>query len=237
VSVLREAGPTTQYHAGVHRGFAPATARTEEFPLVPETGVNVQAGVRTAPRPQFSLDLALFYNRISNTLIRDDVDVFGEALFVNTADSNVYGMDAALAAFADAGPVRGFAELALNRSSARFRGGPLGGNHVPEVPRHSGSLTVGVQHREHWRASMTASHFGAFFSDKENTWELAEDAGRVPARTLLSATASTTLPMGRATRLWVQGRNLTDALYVSDVQDGLRPGAPRSLLAGLSMTF
>jgi Fe(3+) dicitrate transport protein len=167
------------------------------------------------------------------------VDVFGEALFVNTADSNVAGADVTLrttsAAAPDAAGV--FAELAWNHTRARFSGGPLDGNAVPEVPAHAGAVTAGFDAAGRWRVSGTVSHFGAFFADKENTRELAVDGGRVPAHTLLSARAEWTLPGTAATTLWVQGRNLTDRLYISDVQDGLRPGAPRTVVAGVGVRF
>jgi Fe(3+) dicitrate transport protein len=228
---------TAELYAGVHRGFAPATARTEEFPLLPETGSNAQLGVRAALSARVSFDVALFHNRIADTLIRDDVDVFGEALFVNTASSRVTGIDVTLRAVSapDAAAARVFADVAYNATRAHFAGGPLHGNHVPEVPVHAGSLTAGFEQMGRWRVNATVSHFGAFYADKENTEELREDGGRVPDHTLISARASVTLGAGAS--LWLQGRNLADRLYISDVQDGLRPGAPRTIVAGLSIGF
>jgi Fe(3+) dicitrate transport protein len=236
ISLLRDGGTGTQFYAGVHRGFAPATARTDEFPLIPETGVNSQLGVRTLLRG-VAADVALFYNRISDTLIRDDVDSFGEALFVNTADSRVYGIDAALRGEFGVGALTALADGVFSHATARFHGGPLHGNRIPEVPRNVGSLTAGARHGTAWQVSGTVSHFGAFFADKENTRALDEDGGLVPGRTLLSAAAHVTLPRAAGARLWLQGRNLADVLYVSDVQDGLRPGAPRSIVAGISIHF
>ena len=60
--------------------------------------------------------------------------------------------------------------------------------------------------------------------------------GAVPSRTLLSARVSYRIRDTGAT-LWVQGRNLTGKQYVSDYQNGMRPGAPRTVVAGLSIVF
>jgi Fe(3+) dicitrate transport protein len=239
VSVLFGASAATQLYAGVHRGYAPATARTEEFPLLPEKGTNFQVGVRSATLPGVAVELAAFHSRISNTLIRQDVDVFGDGLFVNAADARVSGADVSLRARAPTGLLDRaglFMEGAWNVTRARFATAPLEGLTIPEIPRMAGSLTVGAERTGRWHASATASHLGAFFADVENTRELSEDAGRVPARTLLSARLSRSLTRPGVT-LWLHGRNLADRLYISDVQDGLRPGAPRTLTAGATVSF
>jgi Fe(3+) dicitrate transport protein len=240
VSALFHGSARTQVYGGVHRGYAPATARSEEFPLVPEIGVNSQLGVRTAVRPWLALDAAAFFNRIQNTLIRDDVDVLGDALFVNAADSRVYGFD--LGGRASTGVLREgtldlFSEVAYNYTRAEFVEFPLRGNRVPEVPLHVGTLTGGLQRAGGWHLSGTVTHFGQFFADKENSPGLREDGGEVPARTLLGARVSYTVGGPAGPSLWLQGRNLTDRLYVSDVQDGLRPGAPRTIVAGVTYAF
>lgn len=239
VSVLYDASDAWQVYAGVHRGFAPATARSEEFPLIPETGINSQLGLRSSPSSQVGFDVALFYNVIRNTLIRDDVDRFGEALFVNTASSRVRGVDVAAVLRSAAGyaGISGFAELAYNLTSARFTGGQLHGNRVPEVPLHAGAATLGLERAGTWRGSLTASHMAGFHSDKENTVELAADAGWVPAHTLYSARGELVVRRSPEASLWLQARNLADRLYISDVQDGLRPGAPRTLSAGVTVSF
>lgn len=241
VSLLYQGFDHTDVYAGLHRGYAPAPARSEDFPLTPETGINAQVGVRGEVLGGVRYDVATFYNRISDTLIRDDVDEFGDALFVNTADSDIYGIDVEgridSAAYVPSA-YNVFAELAWNYTEARFRTGPLDGNRVPEVPRHAGSFTIGVDHLSGWEVSATVSHYGAFYSDIDNTRQIDADAGRVPSRTLLSARAGyRTALQGVDTTFWVQGRNLTDKLYISDVQDGLRPGAGRTAMAGFTARF
>lgn len=230
-------------YAGLHRGFSPASARGEDFPLEPEKGTNAQIGVRSKGLRGVTFDTAVFYNRIKDTLIRDDVDAFGDALFINSADSDIYGLDVELrldsAPFTDS-DYNFFGFLAWNYTQAEFRSGPLDGNHVPEIPKQAGSFTLGMDHVSGIELSATLSYFGEFFSDVENTRRITEDGdnGRVPSRTLLSARASWHTDVGGTpTTFWVQGRNLTNKLYVSDVQDGLRPGAERTFLAGFTSRF
>lgn len=245
ISLLYSGFDNSEIYAGIHRGYAPASARSDEFPLTPETGINSQIGLRSSALKGVSLDMALFYNRIEDTLIRKEVDEFGDARFVNAADSRVYGLD--LGARIDSwawydSPLNAFAEVAMNYTNAKFSNGPLKGNDVPEVPRYNGSLTLGLEHTAGWHLSTTLSHFGAFYTDIENTRPITasgdeDDAGRVPSHTLLSARASYKLPTRLDTTLWIQGRNLTDKLYIADIQEGIRPGAPRSILAGVTFNF
>lgn len=242
ISLLYTGFAQSEIYAGIHRGYAPASARSDEFPLTPETGVNSQLGIRTSAIKGVSLDAAVFHNRIKDTLIRDDVDEFGDALFVNAADSRITGVDVGARIDSSAfylADYNLFAEAALNYTDARFTTGPLDDNRVPEIPTRAGSFTVGLDHMAGWHLSATVSHLGSFYSDIENTRELTSDgeAGKVPSRTLFSARASYKLPTTTDATLWVQGRNLSDKLYISDVQDGIRPGAPRTVVAGATVRF
>lgn len=244
VSFLYEGFEASEVYAGIHRGYAPASARsTDDFPLTPETGINSQIGVRTSAIKGVSLDVALFHNRIKDTLIREnDPDPFGDGLFINAADSEITGVDVGAridsSAFFQAN-YNLFAETALNYTDAEFSDGPLKGNQVPEIPLFAGSLTIGADHVAGWHLSATMSHLGSFYSDIENTRDITADgdAGEVPSRTLFSARASYNLPTTTDITVWLQGRNLTDKLYISDVQDGIRPGAERTVLAGATVRF
>jgi hypothetical protein len=60
--------------------------------------------------------------------------------------------------------------------------------------------------------------------------------GEVPAHTLLSARISIPVPATPAA-IWVEGRNLTSALYILDLANGLRPGAVRAVTAGVRFAF
>lgn len=265
ISVLYDGfGADTQLFANLARGYTPAFARTaEDFPLEPETGINSQVGIRSAAVTGLTLDSALFYNRIEDTIVQLPFSVNDMNIYLNSADSVAYGVD--FGARLDSSPLRTsdynlFAQLAWNWTHAEFtenyQGSGIKGNRVPEVPRHAGSLTFGVEHASGWHVSATLSHFGEFFTDPLNTntltladedrepvdagdeLEIREPAvlGRVPANTLLSARISYALPERGAT-LWLQGRNLTDRLYIADLENGIRPGTERTLTAGITLQF
>lgn len=267
ISVLYDGFDGAQIFGSIERGYTPAIARGSSFPLRPETGINSQLGLRAQPAAGFSVDAAVFYNRLRNTLVQlpyIDPETFA-SVYVNEANSRAFGVD--LGARLDSSAFTGsalnlFAAVAWNYTNAKFTRGDTRGNRVPEIPLHFGSLTVGMEHRAGWHASLTLSHEGRFFTDPANTrWPLLvgedciEDAecdplapgdaidlrepivlGAVPSRTLLSARVSYRL-RDRGTTLWVQGRNLTDRLYVADFQNGMRPGAPRTVVAGVTVVF
>ncbi len=267
VSVRYDGIEATQLFGSVERGYTPAIARGSSFPLKPEIGINSQLGLRTAPVTGVSLEAAVFYNRLRDTLVQlpyIDPDTFA-SVYVNEANSRAFGAD--LGARLDSSAFTGralnlFAAVAWNYTNAKFSGGDMRGNRVPEIPLHFGSLTLGMEHRAGWHASATLSHEGRFYTDPANTRgpllvgeDCIEDAecdplgatdaidlrepivlGAVPSRTLLSARVSYRLADTGAT-LWVQGRNLTGKDYVADFQNGMRPGAPRTVMAGLTVVF
>lgn len=267
VSVLYDGIEGAQLFGSIERGYTPAIARGSSFPLRPEIGINSQVGLRAQPAAGFRVDAAVFYNRLRDTLVQlpyIDPDTFA-SVYVNEANSRAFGLD--LGARLDSSAFTGsalnvFAAVAWNYTNAKFSGGDSSGNRVPEIPLHYGSLTVGLEHDAGWHASLTLAHEGRFLTDPANTRgpllvgeDCIEDAdcgplqsddaidlrepivlGAVPGRTLFSARVSYRIRDTGAT-LWVQGRNLTGRQYVADYHNGIRPGAPRTVVAGLSVVF
>jgi len=238
----------TQVFASVQKGFSPAIARTAEgFPLLPETGVNTQIGFRTSAIPNVSLEISAFYNRLKNTLVQQSFTVDDLNVVSNEGDSHAAGVDLGVRAHAPLSTGWAvFSELAYNYTLAKFTSGEWDGNRIPEIPLHAGSFTVGAEFAERWRLSASIGYFGAFYSDLANIVPLSVDfgdfeidepavVGKVPSHTLLSARISYAFPIG--VTAWLQGRNLTDKLYVSDVENGLRAGAGRTVMAGVRFEF
>jgi len=258
VGVLYTRWRQTPLFANLGRGYTPAFARTAaEFPLEPETGVNAQVGVRSTALTGVSVEAALFHNWIRDTVIQLPFTIDNQNVFLNSEHSRSVGFD--LGARANTAPFSNaaynlFGQVAWTYTHATFTHGLVAGRWVPEVPRHSGSATAGVEHASGVRANLTLSYLGAFFTDPVNTvaftaadedgellgpdaaFDLREPVilGRVPSRALLSATISTPLRGSRWT-LWVHGRNLTNRLYVTDLANGLRPGAARTLSVGMRL--
>lgn len=250
----------TSVFANIGRGYTPAFARTAVgFPLDPETGINSQVGVRTTAIRALSVEAAAFYNRLTDTVVQLPFTIDQQGIFINSEDSRSYGVDAA-ARVDSASLTRDSLNLFLTGvytfTRARFAGGMLSGNSVPEIPLHTGSLSAGVEHVGGWHASLTIDSSGRFFSDPSNIipFTLADEdgfilgpgdafdvrepvvLGRVPGRTLLSGRVSYTV-RGTPATIWIQGRNLADRLYVADVANGLRPGAARTITAGVRVVF
>jgi Fe(3+) dicitrate transport protein len=132
------------------------------------------------------------------------------------------------------------------------------GNRIPEVPLHVAALTLGVEQRTGWRwdASVTATYRGSFFTDEGNTpfgaggevecegtpgafeceIEEAGEDGEVPSVWLLSARAN--LDIGdTGASVFVSGDNLTNEFFISDREDGMKPGLGRTYWAGFRYKF
>lgn len=261
ISVLYGGLEGTELFASVQRGYSPAPARTASgFPLIPEIGVNSQVGLRSTVMPGWRIEAALFHNRLRDTIVQLPITIAGQNLVINSGDSTATGLDLGLrydtADLSDA-PLSAFAHLAWNYTQAEFDGGIIDGNQVPEVPENAGSLTLGLKHAGGWELSATVSYFGSFYTDPANTrdfivadedleivgpgdyLEIREPVvlGKVASHTLLSARASYTPPDMPGLTLWAQGRNLTDKEYITDLVNGLRPGAERSFLVGATIRF
>jgi Fe(3+) dicitrate transport protein len=163
------------------------------------------------------------------------------------------------------GPMNFFAEANYTYSRGVFEdlvtpdGEDLSGNRIPEVPLHVAALTLGVQQTTGWRwdASVTYTYRGSYFTDEGNTAfgaggeveceeagggafeceiEEAGEDGEVPSVWLLSARANLDLGDTGAS-LWVSGDNLTNEFFISDREDGMKPGLGRTYWAGFRYKF
>ena len=133
--------------------------------------------------------------------------------------------------------------------------GAFNGNRIPEVPWHVAALTLGVEQKTGWRwnASATWTYRGSFFTDAANTlgvrlarWNA---RGRSSARSRRPAkpagcrasgclSARFNLDIGNTgASVFVSGDNLLDELYITDREDGMKPGQGRTVWAGFSYKF
>ncbi|MFN0219976.1 MAG: TonB-dependent receptor family protein [Hyphomicrobium sp.] len=128
------------------------------------------------------------------------------------------------------------------------------GNRIPESPLHVAALTLGVEKKTGWRwdASVTWTYRGAFFTDEGNTGfgfggeveceggeceiEEAGEDGEVPSVWLLSARFNMDIGNTGAS-VFVSGDNLLDELYISDREDGIKPGLGRTIWTGFKYKF
>lgn len=237
----------TNVYGSYHRGFTPSVARGEVFPLPEELGDNFQVGVRTEAIKGLTLDMAYFFSRIDNYQIKEafthpitGANVFGT---VDQVDINGFELYSRL----DSQPLVGgrlnfFGEATYTFADPVIKKSIIAdevGNILPEVPRHFATLTIGVEERGLWDASVSWTYRGEFFTDTDNTPYGGDDEGvlgLVPDVWLLSARANYTVP-GTNTTLFVAGQNLTNDFYIADRSDGMKPGIGRTLWAGFKQKF
>lgn len=131
------------------------------------------------------------------------------------------------------------------------------GNKIPEVPFHVAALTLGIEQRAstgwRWDASVTWTYRGSFYTDAANTpygygfeiedegggefeVEEAGESGGVPSVWLLSARFNLELGDTGAS-IFVAGDNLLDKFYISDREDGMKPGLGRTIWTGFKYKF
>lgn len=149
-----------------------------------------------------------------------------------------------------------FKDLRIEDDEGEFE--VFDGNRIPESPLHVAALTIGVEQKAGWRwdASMTWTYRGAFFTDEGNTpfgfggeaecegdpgdveceIEEAGEDGEVPSVWLLSARFN--LDIGdTGASVFVAGDNLLDEFYISDREDGMKPGLGRTIWTGFKYKF
>jgi Fe(3+) dicitrate transport protein len=240
---------------GYHRGFTPHVLREERFPPGDEIGDNFQLGLRSTAVRGLTFEVAGFYNRIQDFQIKGGgIDATGNNIYSTVDLVEVSGVE--LMGRVDSrafvpGAYNLFFEGNYTFSNGRIRKGTeevgeedeeeaeivnLAGNQVPEVPRHFATLTVGVEHA-YWDVSASYTYRGAFFTDTTNAVlsEEGED-GLVPEVWLLSARANLRLGDTGAS-VFISGENLTNELYISDREDGIKPGQGRTIWGGFKYKF
>lgn len=250
----------TTIFGGYHRGLSTAVLRNEDFPSPDEIGDNFEIGLRTAAIRGLQLEIVGFHQRLQDyqfgSSFSDGADrVFGRAERVEINGFEVAGR-------LNSHPFTGgdynlFSQANYTYSNGKFKKGSklveddddpgefevvdFTGNRIPEVPMHVAALTLGIERKTgwHWDASVTWTYRGAFFTDEDNTpfgGDAEGEDGEVPGVWLLSARAN--LKIGdTGASIFVAGDNLLDKLYISDREDGLKPGQGRTIWTGFKYKF
>lgn len=256
-------------YGGYHRGVTPGVLREPKaaFPPSEEIGDNFQIGLRSTAIRGVTFDIAAFHHNIDNYQIKGAAtdatgnNVYGTLDNVHINGFEVYGrVDSA--AYTRS-PFNFFFEGTYTLADSKINKGSVfgclepgeddcetddpdefgeisvSGNRVPEVYKHFAHLTVGVEHRAGWDASVSWTYRGDFFTDELNTGygesEEGED-GLVPDVWLLSARANMRLGDTGAS-VFIAGENLLDKLYIGDREDGVKPGQGRTIWGGFKYKF
>ena len=247
---------------GYHRGLTTAVLRNEQFPAEDEIGNNFNLGFRSQAIKGLDFEVVGFHQRVENFQYGDN---FGTAdrSFGRGDEVHINGFE--LFSRLNSQPFTGgglnfYAEGNYSYTRGRFvedNDETIIGNLIPEVPMHLAALTLGMQQQTGWRwdASVTYTYRGAFYTDDNNTesgvyevecalnagvYECEADEpgedGKVDDIWLLSARFNMDIGNTGAS-VFVSGDNLLDKLYISDREDGMKPGQGRTIWTGFKYKF
>jgi Fe(3+) dicitrate transport protein len=231
---------------GVHRGFAPpAPGSTSQEP---EDARNWEFGGRYG-REHWSVEAVGFFNQYENLIGSCTNSTGGGCTIGDQFDGgrvDVRGLE--LTADADLGswlgwavsiPVRGAYTWTQAEFQTGFNSGyePWGaveaGDIVPYIPEHQGFVSIGLE----------AGRYGGeiALSRVQEVRTVAGQGAILPGQGVEGhsvADLSAWYELSQQVRARISVRNLTDEVYaVARQPAGLRPGAPRAVLLGVSMQF
>jgi Fe(3+) dicitrate transport protein len=235
---------TSTVYGGYHRGLTMGVLREVAYPPGDELGNNYQIGLRSVAVKGLTFDIAGFHQNIQDYQIKGaTTDAAGNNVYSLIDEVHVNGFEAYTRL--DTRPYTGWSlnpylegsfTLADNKIEKGLNedGFSVAGNFVPEVPREFAYLTAGIESTAGWNASISWIYRGAFFTDEDNTPFAGDpegENGEVPSVWLLAARANYTIPNTNAV-IFISGENLTDELYITDREDGVKPGIGRTIMAG-----
>ncbi len=253
----------TTVFGGYHRGMSTGVLRNEDFPVDDEIGDNFNLGLRSTAIKGLDFEVAGFYQILTNYQFGASFSDAADRSFGRADKVHIHGVE--LYGRLNSQPFTGgtlnfFGEGNYTYSRGEFKdlvtpeGENFSGNRIPEVPLHVAALTVGVEQRTGWRwdASMTWTYRGSFFTDEGNTpfgfggevecedgeceVEEAGEDGEIPSVWLMSARFNMDIGDTGAS-VFVAGDNLLNEFYISDREDGMKPGLGRTIWTGFRYKF
>lgn len=229
---------------GLHRGFAPpgSTDGTR-----PESAMDYELGTRV-DRGGTRGEIVAFYNDYTNLLGADLTAVGGSGsgdLF-NGGSARSYGLE--VSGSRNLGHLVGWkvsvpVQVAFSLTRAQFTSSfdsefePWGevhdGDFLAYLPERTLTWSVGVE-TGRFDLELSGRHAGWMRSTTGTGTPTGQDL--IPGHFVLDASADVAVQGG--VRLFATVRNVTDAVYVAARRPaGLRPGLPRTFLAGVRATF
>lgn len=226
---------------GVHRGFGPPGPGADEATR-PETSVNYETGVRwqrSGLAAQTAGFLSLYDNILGQATLATAGD--GSGLAFNGGSARVGGVEASMdydLAWAAPGATRVPLRMAYTYTRASFRSGFVSdyeawgtveaGDRMPYLPEHQLSASLGYDNPG-WSVSISMSTSGAMRTEA--------GSGPIPVGqgtdSFVVFNASGEVEVGGRGTLFAGLQNLTNQVYgVARRPAGLRPGLPRTLVAG-----
>ena len=227
---------------GVHRGFGPPGPSADQATR-PESSVNYEMGVRWR-RSGLAAEATGFLTSYGNILGQATLATGGNGSgqAFNGGDARVAGVEASMdydLAWASAGGTRVPLRLSYTFTRASFRSGfvsdydPWGrvdvGDQLPYLPVHQLNGSVGYD-RSAWSVSISMNASGAMRTEA--------GSGPIPrgqgTDSYIVLNASGEVSVGERGTLFAGLQNFTNQIYgVARRPAGLRPGLPRTLVAGV----
>ncbi|HVT45311.1 MAG TPA: TonB-dependent receptor [Thermoanaerobaculia bacterium] len=239
--------PSLSIFGGVHRGFAPPGPGSDERTR-PEESINYESGVRYTGKPM-TAQLVAFFNDYENLLGRDTLSSGGGGTgnLFNGGRVEVKGLEASLQSdFRQLTrlPVSLPVRLAYTWTRAVFESSfetsfddwaprVEKGDRLPYLPEHQWATGLGVAF-DRWSCAVDITYTDSMRTVAGRGATAANE--RTDSYLLTDLTTSySILPR---LRLFAQVRNLTDETYIAARRPaGVRPGLPRTVLAGVSWDF
>ena len=225
--------------AGVHKGFAPPGPGANDETR-PEESINYEAGVRSR-KGGIELSLLGYFNDYENLLGKDTFSSGGTGSgdLYNAGQVRAYGLEASAAYSFQLGAFAAPVSASYTYSHSEFMstfestyepwGSVEEGDELPYLPAHLVSASAAVQ---------SSRALAGVFANYTSAMRTIAGQGDIPfaestdARVILDLTAEYEL-MTHA-RVFAGAQNVTDEVYIASRRPtGVRPGMPRTFVAGL----
>ncbi|PIR37429.1 MAG: TonB-dependent receptor [Alphaproteobacteria bacterium CG11_big_fil_rev_8_21_14_0_20_39_49] len=248
IGVAYQINDATSVFGGVNKGFAPPGPSTNTS-QDPEESINYEFGVRFTENA-FKTEAVAFYNDYDNLLGEETLSGGGGAGTgdqFNGGQVDVYGVEIGLeydfSALLDDSKYKFPVGIGYTYTKAEFGssfdsafdewGSVTDGDELPYVPEHQVYISAGVE------ADKWALNASAKYVDEMRT---VAGSGSIPSGSgtdehiILDIAGE--YEVYKNTRVFATLHNVTDEEYVAARRPaGARPGAPRTLLAGLKLKF
>ncbi len=239
----------TSVYSNLSQGFVPPEVSqlygTNSVPnLRPATYNNVELGLRSSFLDgALKLDSAIYQLNGTDTIVSYTITP-GVSENRNAGKTHSKGLELGLNYAAGAFDARVGTTIASHRFD-QYSASPTlnySGKAMPQAPNSLTNLEVGYRPVEAARVALAVVKQGSYWMNNANTVSYA-------GHTLLNASGSYTFAGGWEG--WLQGRNLTNKLYsesssssysgvgayTPNVQNSYTPGAPRSVMVGVTYNF
>ncbi|MGI9141491.1 MAG: TonB-dependent receptor family protein, partial [Gemmatimonadaceae bacterium] len=224
--------------------------------LEAERSLNYELGTRLAPHPYLSLEATAFYLDFTNQIIEPSLSAGSAAdvALANQGATRHRGIEAALSldvAKALGKPFGLVARVSATRTAAEFSknrflrsaGGDtvnVRGNRLPYSPALTASASITLDHPSGVLLRLDGLRVGEQFADNFETSAGSANGrvGLIPAHRVVDLAARYRLPVRGDLSLSATVKNLAGTKYIASRRpEGIKPGLPRTVFAGVDWEF